>query len=247
VIVRRGPSAPLRLLAGLLVTAAALVAVVALPVGAAPAGPTQATTTTVAPDDPAATEPPAATDPAADAPPTGEAPASTMPSTTTPALEDRATESDQATTRLNWVVIGLLALAAVIAVATVFFWYRTRPSRAGKGAAKGSGRAGRPARTGAVVVAADGTEQRLVDPGPAAFAHGDDDEDLGPRTDDPENDPWAVRPAPRLPQRDPGAAPGPGAQPVSARRPISSEPPPSGASEPGTWWASQDLDQPDGG
>ena len=61
--------------------------------------------------------------------PTSAAPATTVaPSTSAaPVLQERVTESDDATTRLNRVVIGLLALAAVITVVTVFFWRRTRP------------------------------------------------------------------------------------------------------------------------
>ncbi|UDY36785.1 hypothetical protein [Dermatobacter hominis] len=225
-MVPRGPSAPLRaasagLLLAAIVLAGALSGAGAGPAAAAPGRPVQATTTT-APVDPAATAPPAGGEPA-----TSEPPATTVPSTTTPALEDRVTESDRATTRLNWVVIALLVLAVVIAAATVFFWIRTRPSRA----AASEERADRRSRTGAVVVGADGSEQRLVDPGPAAFA---DDDDL-----DAEDDPWSVRPAPQLPQREPGAGPHPGSPPASGA--VASD------DGPATWWASQagDGDAPD--
>jgi hypothetical protein len=204
-----------------------VVAFVVVPAGATPSAPAQ-TTTTAAPDDPAATAPPAADAPA------DETPATTMPSTTTPALEDRATESEQATTRLNWVVIALLILAAVIAAATVYFWFRTRPSRSTARA----DRPGRSARTGAVLVAPDGTEQRLVDPGPASFADVDD-RDLGPLPDDPKDDPWAVRPPPQLPQREPGAGPSPGSPRRPERAPASPAP-----EEPAMWWASRDGGDP---
>lgn len=37
--------------------------------------------------------------------------------------------SDSASNRLTWVIYGLIALAAVIAVVTVVFWWLTRPER----------------------------------------------------------------------------------------------------------------------
>lgn len=69
--------------------------------------------------------------------PTTAAPATTVaPSTSAaPVLQERVTESDDATTRLNRVVIALLALAAVITAVTVFFWRRTRPEAPASSAA----------------------------------------------------------------------------------------------------------------
>jgi len=177
----------------------------------------QNTTTTVAhgdeaPDVPA--EPaggpgePAATD-------AGTAPTvPTVPSTTTPALEERVNESDQATTRLNRVVIGLVILAGLIAAATAFFWFRTRPER---GAAT-SVRPARQVRTGAIVIGSDGTEHALVDPGPAAFA----------------SDDWVVDPPPRLPAPSEVGRSVPAPAPAAA-----SEPPLEPASSGAIWWASQ--------
>jgi len=108
-------------------------------------------------------------------------------STTTPALQDRANESSQATTRLNRVVIGLIALAAIIAAATVFFWIRTRPDNAGghRGGRSDSSRSdsSRRGRRGATVIGADGSQQPLV-----ASSVGAPDEDR-----------WTVDPAPQLP------------------------------------------------
>jgi len=44
---------------------------------------------------------------------------------------DAVSGSDAASERLTWVIWGLLALAVVIAVATVVFWWFTRPERDG--------------------------------------------------------------------------------------------------------------------
>lgn len=78
------------------------------------------------------------------------------PSTSAPALQERVSESEEATTRLNRVVIALVALAAVISVVTIVFWRATRPEGAVRrgeeplrwtelGVADGSGGEGRPA------------------------------------------------------------------------------------------------------
>ncbi|HPG14240.1 MAG TPA: hypothetical protein PK434_06110, partial [Microthrixaceae bacterium] len=150
-----------------------------------------------------------------EAPPSTPAPAPTVPSTTTPALEARATESEQATTRLNRIVIALLVLAAVIAGATVYFWMRTRPDR--------SRSTGRPERRGAVLVTADGHEEPLVDPGPAAGLRPPVGEDA-----------WRVRPAPQL-----GGTP---AQVGAGAAEAAPEPRPAQGSSTG-WWASQEPDQ----
>ncbi|MCB9374277.1 MAG: hypothetical protein H6515_00190 [Microthrixaceae bacterium] len=150
-----------------------------------------------------------------EAPPSTPAPAPTVPSTTTPALEARATESEQATTRLNRIVIALLVLAAVIAGATVYFWMRTRPDR--------SRPTGRSERRGAVLVTADGHEEPLVDPGPAAGLRPPVGEDA-----------WRVRPAPQL-----GGTP---AQVGAGAAEAAPEPRPAQGSSTG-WWASQEPDQ----
>lgn len=42
---------------------------------------------------------------------------------------DEVSVSDAASTRLSWAIWGLLALAGAISVATVIFWWLTRPSR----------------------------------------------------------------------------------------------------------------------
>lgn len=44
---------------------------------------------------------------------------------------DEVSASDAASTRLSWVIWGLLGLAAVISVATVVFWWLTHPDRDG--------------------------------------------------------------------------------------------------------------------
>lgn len=75
-----------------------------------------------------------------------------VPRTTVPALEERVTESQAATTRLNRVVIGLILLAVVITAATVYFWIRTRPNRVGS----------THRRRGATIVAADGSESPVT-------------------------------------------------------------------------------------
>jgi hypothetical protein len=223
-MVRPGPSVSLRATSGLLAaTTAVLVALVlgiagsaaatsgaaassaASSGGATPLGAERAQTATTLPPegdgegsppaesgDPAEGSDPAATEPTPVDEPIGEAPPTTLPSTTTPALEERVTESDRATTRLNRVVIGLLVLAAVIAAATVYFWFRTRPSRPSRDAEAPTRRV----RTGAVVVRADGSEQPLVDPGPAALVP----EEPGAA------DPWAVAPPPQLVRRRPGTS-----------------------------------------
>jgi hypothetical protein len=46
-----------------------------------------------------------------------------------PVREAPLTESERASRTIDWVVAGLLLLALVVAVATVVFWRRTRPSR----------------------------------------------------------------------------------------------------------------------
>lgn len=139
--------------------------------------PTTAAPTTVAPTTVASTT----VAPAPSTPPTAGV------STTTPALQDRANESSQATTRLNRVAIGLIALAAIIAAATVFFWIRTRPDNAGghRGGRSDSSRSdsSRRGRRGATVIGADGSQQPLV-----ASSVGAPDEDR-----------WTVDPAPQLP------------------------------------------------
>lgn len=176
------------------------------------------TTTTVAPRTAPAPAPAPSSDVQSsdvEAPPSTPAPAPTVPSTTTPALEARATESEQATTRLNRIVIALLVLAAVIAGATVYFWMRTRPDR--------SRSTGRPERRGAVLVTADGHEEPLVDPGPAAGLRPPVGEDA-----------WRVRPAPQL-----GGTP---AQVGAGAAEAAPEPRPAQGSSTG-WWASQEPDQ----
>jgi len=85
----------------------------------------RSTTTTTTP-------PPPPTEPVTTAPPTTAAPTTTttaVPSTTT-GLGRGASESDEASDRLNLVVILLFVLAGIIAVATVLFWRFTRPTRA---------------------------------------------------------------------------------------------------------------------
>jgi hypothetical protein len=107
--------------------------------------------------------------------PVAGAPATTaVPSTTVaPALKERVSDSEAATTRLNRVVIALLALAAVITAATVAFWVMTRP------------RDQAPARSTAYWVDGDGGEVALSeDPGVAALA-------------DPS--PWSVDPTAAVP------------------------------------------------
>lgn len=176
------------------------------------------TTTTVAPRTAPAPAPAPSSDVQSsdvEAPPSTPAPAPTVPSTTTPALEARATESEQATTRLNRIVIALLVLAAVIAGATVYFWMRTRPDR--------SRSTGRPERRGAVLVTADGHEEPLLDPGPAAGLRPPVGEDA-----------WRVRPAPQL-----GGTP---AQVGAGAAEAAPEPRPAQGSSTG-WWASQEPDQ----
>lgn len=74
-----------------------------------------------------------------------------VPRTTVPALEERVTESEAATTRLNLAVIGLIFLAVVISGVTVYFWFCTRPGRVGRSQR----------RRGATIVASDGTEQPM--------------------------------------------------------------------------------------
>ncbi len=162
-------------------------------VGVERGGAARTTTTTRAPT---TTAPPATTvAPTTEAPTTttsaSSSPSGTPPtagvSTTTPVLQDRVTESSQATTRLNRVVIGLVALAAIIAAATVFFWIRTRPDKAGRQ------RGSRPGRRGATLVGADGSEQPLI----------------ASRLVPPSDDRWAVDPAPQLassPQVTPDSA-----------------------------------------
>ena len=86
------------------------------------------TTTTRSEGDVAVTEPttvPPSTAPTTTAPPTTAVPSTTVAT----ALKDRASDSEEATTRLNRAVIGLLALAALITVVTVVFWRMTRPDR----------------------------------------------------------------------------------------------------------------------
>lgn len=177
------------------------------------------TTTTAAPRDAAPASAPSTGSDAAPArpvqtspEPTDPAPTPTVPSTTTPALEARATESQQATTRLNRIVVALLVLAAVIAGVTVFFWRRTRPERDGPGAS--------PPRRGAVLVSADGHEEPLVDPGPAAGLRPPVGEDA-----------WRVRPAPQLDDAATRtevlrAGTASGAEPLARQQ--------------SSWWASQD-------
>lgn len=250
-MVRRSPHAARHAATWLSVGLVLLVGAVALsgPVGASVGGralPAQTTTTADDESDPPPTEPPPTT-----AAPTTAAPttASTLPTTTAPPLEDRATESEDATTRLNRVVLGLIALAVLIAAATVYFWIRTRPDRSGgRGRAeRGSGRRrsgdGRVVRTGAVVISEDGTAQPLVDPGPAALA----------------DDAWRVDPAPRLPSRSADPASAPSADEIQVER--TSAPRPAGAPSSGgstggsgggsgggdSWWASQSAESPGSG
>ncbi|MFI5044681.1 MAG: hypothetical protein ACHQDC_07805, partial [Acidimicrobiales bacterium] len=90
----------------------------------APRPETQRSTTTT-------TTPPPPTEPVTTAAPTTAAPTTTttaVPSTTT-GLGRGASESDEASDRLNLVVILLFVLAGIIAVATVLFWRFTRPTR----------------------------------------------------------------------------------------------------------------------
>lgn len=44
---------------------------------------------------------------------------------------DEVSASDAASARLSWVIWGLLALAGIIAVVTLVFWWLTRPDRDG--------------------------------------------------------------------------------------------------------------------
>jgi hypothetical protein len=76
---------------------------------------------------------PAPSEPApSEAPAPAEAPAGeVVPSTQAPALGERVQESEDATRRLNIVVLSLLGLAGAILVATVLFWRATRPDRVG--------------------------------------------------------------------------------------------------------------------
>jgi hypothetical protein len=70
------------------------------------------------------------TAPTTTAPTTAAPPTTAVPSTTVAAaLEERVSDSEAATTRLNRAVIGLLALAALVTVATIVFWRMTRPDR----------------------------------------------------------------------------------------------------------------------
>ena len=148
-----------------------------------------------------------------------------VPSTSAaPALEERVSESEQATTRLNRVVIGLVALAVVIAIATIVFWRLTRPraAQAERSAAYWVDDAG-------AEVPLPGSEDVDGDVGRGAVAAGaafgasapsPDAWSVGPPPtiptdpqDDPEPDPGAGSPLPSLsplPARTPGAGPYPG-------------------------------------
>lgn len=46
---------------------------------------------------------------------------------------DELSTSDAASTRLSWVIWGLLALAGLITVVTLVFWWLTRPDHDGTG------------------------------------------------------------------------------------------------------------------
>ncbi len=235
-MVRRSPHVARRAATWLSIGLVALLGAVLLsaPVGASAGGHSaRMQTTTTEPDQ--EQQPPATEAPPSTAAPTTASTASTLPTTTAPPLEDRATESEDATTRLNRVVLGLIVLAVLIAAATVYFWIRTRPDRGtsrGRSDRQSSGRRGpgegRSGRTGAVVISADGTEQPLVDPGPAALA----------------DDAWTVQPAPQLPQRTPGGSPGPDRPPSTDAAPDPAPmPAPAGGD---SWWASQ-AEDPAGG
>jgi len=144
------PSRVTRLIAVLLVVVLTSVAGFASPVAAAAgvgsAPPQRSVDRSVTqvdpPEPPEPSEPPASTTTTVD-----------VPRTTVPALEERVTESQAATTRLNRAVVGLILLAVVIAGVTVYFWIRTRPNR--------TGRSHR--RRGATIVTTDGTEQPVLE------------------------------------------------------------------------------------
>lgn len=87
-----------------------------------PAGPLSAQGPAPVPEPAQAPEPTPA--PATEVPSGGLAPA-----TAPPALGERVRESDEASRRLDLVVVGLVGLAALILGATVVFWWVTRPSR----------------------------------------------------------------------------------------------------------------------
>lgn len=144
------------------------------------------TTTTTAPP---TTAPPTTAAPTTVAPSTAAPTTVPRPATTVPALERRATESEHATTRLNRVVVGLLGLAVVIAVATVFFWFRTRPTSASRRS------------SGVTVVGSDGTEVSLDEALPIISLPGGATSSGSAATavSNPE-DPWYVAPAPELPR-----------------------------------------------
>ena len=139
--------------------------------------------------------------PVTSAPTTTAAPVTTVvPSTTQqPALQQRASESDEATTRLNRVVIALLALAGVITAVTVVFWRMTRPQ------------AGRSTGSRAYWVDEEGAEVRL--PGP-------DDVDAVVVADPGA---WSVDPAPVIaaPAMGEGTDRNDVLAPLPSRRPLS--------------------------
>lgn len=157
---------------------------------------TTVVTTTVAPETSAAGSGDASdadTPSSVDAPLSTVASSTTLPSTTVPALEQRVTESDRATTRLNLVVVALLVLAVIIAAATVVFWVRTRPDRSG------------PGRPGVVDPDTTATTTTAHEAIPVAPVVGTDSSDAGDTTSasaDPD-DPWTVAPAPELVRPEP--------------------------------------------
>jgi hypothetical protein len=154
------------------------------------------------------------------------APTTAVPSTTqAPALQERVTESEAATTRLNRVVLALLGLAGVIAAVTVVFWRMTRPD------------GGRDGASSAYWVDERGAEVPLPEAAGGSAAVAD-------------RDAWSVDPPPTLaPERAAPASSGsePGAQdplepprdpdlaPLVARRPQSAPFPgrPDGGSDDG--------------
>ena len=211
-------SRPRRLLSVALLAAVAGAAVVApaLPAAAVP-GPT--------PSERAATTVPAPPGPAPQAPPT--APPQAPPSTAPPdaGLGERVDESEQATRRLNMVVIALVALAVVIAAVTVVFWRVTRPRR--DPAEAWSWLPADAGPTGAEESVSVGVDAAGVDAAGSSTA-------------------WATAPAepPAAPAAPPASAPAPASGPEPAPAPAPAPAHAPAAAPGGGLWASQGWGSP---
>ena len=93
---------------------------VAAPASGASAGrPGQNDTTTVDPGETTSTV----------TPPTATPPVPTVANESTQSVEKKGEIDDPAQKELRWIIIGLLGLAVVILILTIWFWRATRPAR----------------------------------------------------------------------------------------------------------------------